>query len=304
MDVNGIPFLGSGPIRKERYLGSIIAYCQNIDLPIICYTHEKSFNELNNYKTELNLDNLEIKILELSDVKYHDRIQEIVNSDVERYSRELDGRGCEIMWGKFDVLERELNDCDRIFWLDAGLQHPGLFTWRHSKVFNKIEDHKDSQKLGSWWANLDVYNFKHFFNTDVFNNLSLKVSDKLCLITSYGPQISYPFNSLGIVDHTFLTPFPVGAMIGGDSIKVKKYITLCWDYISKVLDKNVLCTEESIMKPAFDMMNNDEVYTPTFTSFYCCEHDDFHFKLWEESWGQPKPFYMAWNELINDNKSL
>ena len=58
MDVHGIPFLGSGSIRKERYLGSIIAYCQNIDLPIICYTHEKSFNELNKYKTDLNLDNL------------------------------------------------------------------------------------------------------------------------------------------------------------------------------------------------------------------------------------------------------
>jgi hypothetical protein len=304
MDVHGIPFLGSGSIRKERYLGSIIAYCQNIDLPIICYTHEKSFNELNKYKSELNLDNLEIKILELSDVKNHDRIQEIVNSDVDRYSRELDGRGCEIMWGKFDVLERESNDCDRIFWLDAGLQHPGLFTWRHSKVFNKVEDHIDSQKLGSWWANLDVYNFKHFFNTKVFNDLSVTTTDKLCLITSFGPQISYPFSSLGIVDYNFQTPYPVGAMIGGDTTKVKKYISFCWDYVSKVLDNKTLCTEESIMKPSFDMMGNDEVYTPTFTSFYCCDHDDFHFNLWEESWGQPKPFYMAWNELINTNKSL
>ena len=51
-------------------------------------------------------------------------------------------------------------------------------------------------------------------------------------------------------------------------------------------------------------LSNDEVFTPTFTSFYCCEHDDFHFNLWQESWGQPKPFYMAWNELIDVDKSL
>lgn len=304
MDCHGLPFLGSGGVRKERYLGSIIAYCQNIDLPIICYTHSKSFEELNKIKNDLNLNNLEIKILELSDVKYHDKIQEIVNSDKERYLKELDGRGCEIMWGKFDILERESNDCDRIFWLDAGLQHPGLFTWRHSKVFNKIEDHKDSQKLGSWWTNLDVYNFKHFFNTEVFNNLSISTTDKLCLITSFGPQIGYPFNFLGIVDYSFQTPYPVGAMIGGDSKQVKKYTTLCWEFVLKILEKKSLCTEESIMKPAFDMMDSEEILSPMFTSFYCCEHDDFHFKLWEESWEGPKPFYMAWNDLINYNKSL
>ena len=90
-------------------------------------------------------------------------------------------------------------------------------------------------------------------------------------------------------------------MIGGDVTKVKKYISFCWEYITKMLDNKSLCTEESIMKPAFDKMNEDEVYTPTFTSFYCCEHDDFHFSLWQESWNQPKPFYMAWNDLI-DNK--
>jgi hypothetical protein len=302
MDCNGLPFLGSGSIRKERYLGSIIAYCQNIDLPIVCYTHNKSLDELIKIKTEYNLNNLEIKILELSDVKYHKKIQEIVNSDKERYLKELDGRGCEIMWGKFDVLERESNDCDRIFWIDAGLQHPGLFTWRHSKTFNKIEDHKDSQKLGSWWANLDVYNFKDFFNTKIFNDLSKASTNKLSLITSFGPQISYPFNLLGIIDYSLQTPYPVGAVIGGDINKVKKYVLFFWDFVLKVLDKKTLCTEESIMKPAFDLMGEDEVYTKTFTSFYCCEHDDFHFKLWEESWNQPKPFYISWKELIDNNK--
>lgn len=299
MDAQGIPFLGSNPGRKERYLGSLIAYCQNIDLPIVCYTHSKSLNELSDLKEKYNLSNLEIKILELSDVKFHKEIQEIVNGDVERYTRDLDGRGAEIMWGKFDVIGRELENCERLFWLDVGLQHPGIFTWRHSKVFNKVEDHKDSGKLGSWWANLDVYNYKYFFNTEVFNNLSKNIEGKMSIITSYGPQISYPFHSMGITDRPLETPYPVGALIGGDVVVLKKYVDLFWDFAKKVLDSKILCTEESIMKPALDMMDKHEIETFEFTSFYCCEHDKFHFEDWEESWGQPKPFYMAWNDLIN-----
>jgi hypothetical protein len=303
MDANGLPFLGSNSGRKERYLGSLIAYCQNIDLPIICYTHNKSLSELHNIKEKYNLNNLEIKLLELSDVKYHKEIQEIVNSDVDRYQRDLDGRGAEIMWGKFDVIERELDSCDKLFWLDVGLQHPGIFTWRYSKVFNKVEDHKDSIKLGSWWANLDVYNYKYFFNTEVITNLSNAIDNKITLITSYGPQISYPFYSLGLVNTHFETPYPVGALVGGDVVPMKKYVNLFWEFAKKVLDSKILCTEESIMKPILDMMDKNEVKPFTFTSFYCCEHDKFHFEEWEESWGEPKPFYTAWNDLINYSKN-
>lgn len=302
MDVQGLPFLGSGPVRKERYLGSIIAYCQNINHPIICYTHKKSLDELLKIKSDFNLDNLEIKILELSEIKLHNEIQDIVNSDQERYLRELDGRGCEIMWGKFEVLERESSDCHTIFWLDAGLQHPGLFKWGKSKKYNTPDDHKDSRKLGNWWADYDVYNFKYFFNTEVFNNLSDSVKNKLVLMTSFGPQISYPFYGVGLVDYLFETPFPVAAMIGGDSNTVKKYTKLFWDFADKVVKSKILCTEEAIMKPILDMMNKEECETFEFTSFYCCEHDKFHFEEWDKSWNEPKPFYSAWSDLITFSK--
>lgn len=304
MDVPGLPFLGSNSIRKQRYLGSLIAYCQNIDLPIICYTHKKSINEVIEVKEKYNLNNLEIKLLELSDVKHHTEIQKIVNSDVDRYQKELDGRGAEIMWGKFDVLERELNDCERLYWLDVGLQHPGIFTWRHSKVYNKVEDHKDSQKLGSWWANLDVYNYKYFFNTKIFLNLSNAIKGKIALIASYSPQISYPFYSMGLTNKCFESPYPVGALIGGDVMVLRKYIDLFWEFAKKVLDSKILCTEECIMKPAYDMMDETEIKFFEFISFSCCEHDKFHFEKWETTWNQPKPFYMAWNDLIDYSSGI
>lgn len=299
MDVEGLPFQGAYPIRKGRYLGSLIAHCQNLNLPVICYTHQKSVDELSNIKKEYNLSNLEIKLIELNEIKYHDEISKIRNSDSEKYQRDLDGRGCEIMWGKFDVLQRELDGFDRVYWLDAGLQHPGIFTWRYSKKYNTLEDHHNPVHMKSWWTEYDVYNFPDFFNNLVFEKLDKICNNKICLLTSVGPQISYPYINLGILNKPFESPYPVGALIGGDTKILKTYIENFWSFAEKVLQKNFLCTEECLMKPALDMMDKQNILNFNFTSFHCCEHDDFHFKLWSEDWNQPKPFYMTIFDILN-----
>jgi len=120
MDAEGYPFQSTRTSLKTRYQGSLISHCKGIDYPIICYTHKRNEQELLDLKENNNLTNLEIKLLELSDMKYHKQISEIrdVNFDTD-----LSGRGPEIMWGKFQALEQELDDCDRIYWIDCGLQH-------------------------------------------------------------------------------------------------------------------------------------------------------------------------------------
>ena len=153
--------------------------------------------------------------------------------------------------------------------------------------------------MNGWWSDLNTYNYKYFFNTVTFEKLSEKCDNKLVLITSYGPQISYPYQRLGIISEPFFSPFPVGAMIGGDSNTVKKYVDLFWEYATKLINSKVLSTEECVMKPAFDSMDKNEILTFEFVNWYCNEHDKFHFEMWNESWGEPKPFYMAWEDLIN-----
>jgi hypothetical protein len=66
MDANGYPFQGSNNSRKPRYLGSLIAHCKNINLPIVCYTHSRNLEELETLKLKYELNNLEIKLLELN----------------------------------------------------------------------------------------------------------------------------------------------------------------------------------------------------------------------------------------------
>ena len=60
MDVNGYPFQGSSNVRKPRYIGSLISHCKNINSPIICYTHTKNLQELDDIKSKYKLNNLEI----------------------------------------------------------------------------------------------------------------------------------------------------------------------------------------------------------------------------------------------------
>ena len=83
MGVNGYPFQGSNDSRKSRYLGSLISHCLGVDLPIICYTHSKNLEELYQLKQEYNLSNLEIKILELTDMRYHKEISKIRDNNFD-----------------------------------------------------------------------------------------------------------------------------------------------------------------------------------------------------------------------------
>jgi hypothetical protein len=295
MDVQGYPYQGAASIRKERYLGSLISHCVGSKLPVICYTHKISYDEVDKVKKDYNLDNLEIKILELNEIKLHKKINDV---RTKKFDESLDGRGPEIMWGKFDVLERELEDCEQVYWVDVGLQYPGTFPWMYSKVYDK-----DAKNFGipqNWWAVFDCFNFSKYIDSYFYEKLSLICKNKIMFICSYGTQISYPFTSLGILNKNFESPYPVGGMIGGDVKILKKYLNLFWEYAEKILDKEVLCTEEVIMKPTYDMLSSDEKNTFIFDVFSNnIDHDEYHFEYWKKDKHPLKPLYVIWDEIKN-----
>jgi hypothetical protein len=294
MDVNGYPFQGSTNVRKPRYLGSLISHCLGSNLPVVCYTHQRNFVELNDIKLRFNLTNLELKILELTDVKFH---KEINNIRTNNFDTDLDGRGPEIMWGKFDVIERELEGFDRVYWVDVGLQHPGIFPWMYSKVYNPNIDGFGIPR--EWWADLDVFNFSKLIDSDIYTKLDQMCTDKLVFVCSYGPQIGYPFLENGILSRPFESPYPVGGMIGGDVKVLKKYINIFWGYAKQMLEKESLCTEEVLMKPSYDLIDDDEKVTLMFNAFASGEHDDYHYTMWNKEKNTPKPFYMMWYDIKN-----
>lgn len=294
MDCQGNPFQGANPDRKIRYKGSLISHCLGSNLPVVCYTHQRNFDELNDIKLKYNLNNLELKILELTQVKFHKEINDIRTNS---FDTDLDGRGPEIMWGKFDVIERELDGFDRVYWVDAGLQHPGIFPWMYSKVYDpNLEDFGIPKE---WWASLDVFNFSKLIDGNIYTKLDEICTNKIVFVCSYGPQIGYPFLQKGILSHPFESPYPVGGMIGGDVKVLKKYIDLFWGYAKKMLDKESLCTEEVLMKPTYDLIPNDEKITLMFNAFASGEHDEYHYGIWDSKKNPIKPFYMMWHDIKN-----
>ncbi len=294
MDVNGYPFQGSSNVRKPRYIGSLISHCKNINLPIICYTHTKNLQELDDIKSKYKLNNLEIKVLELKEIKLHSKINEVREMN---FNTDLDGRGPEIMWGKFDVLERELHGFDTVYWVDCGLQHAGIFPWRYCKQYNKIENHKNL--LSPWWAEYDSYDFGSLFNTKIFEKLNEACIEKISVLTSTSPQISYPFYNKNMIDCNLESPYPVGGLIGGNVKILKKFINKYWDFAKIVLENNFICTEEAIMKVIYDKMDQMEILNLFFSAYASGEHDDFHFNIWNSESKNAKPLYTVWYDILN-----
>lgn len=295
MDVEGHPFQGTRASLKTRYLGSLISHCRGIDLPIICYTHKKNEVELNELKEKYNLSNLQIKILELSDMKYHSEISRVRDLN---FDTNLNGRGPEIMWGKFQAVEQELENADRVYWIDCGLQHPGIFPWMYCVPYGDRKYH--TNVIRPVWSDCEItqYDFTKIFNSDIFNKLNSITDGRIATLCSTNPQISYMFSQYGLkfIDNTRL--YPIGGLIGGDSKTMKKYLQSFWETCEKVLSKNFLCTEEAIMKIAHEE-NSDNMIPFTFSVYQNDEHDQFHFEMWDESINKPKPLYMVWHDILN-----
>jgi len=293
MDSEGYPYQGAPIVRKERYLGSLKSHCQNLGHEIIVYTHSKNLEEVEKLKNDYNLDNLTIKLLELNEVKLHSNINEVR----ERFFNEgLNGRGPEIMWGKFDIIERELEGCNQIYWIDCGLQHPGIFPWMYSTKYNKVEDHHSDPF--NWWSDYEVFNFPTLFNETLVNKIKSITNDKMFVISTPAPQTNYSqFTERGIVSNV-TEPYLIAGMFGGNVDVVKEFTNNFWHYANEVIKHDFLVTEESIMKMAFDLVNKEKIITFSFDVHATQGHDKYHFQLWDESWNELKPLYMVWHDIL------
>jgi hypothetical protein len=300
MDVDGYPFQGSIAARKDRYLGSLISHCKNLGREIICYTHKKSLHELENLKELHNLENLTIKILELTDMKLHKGIHKCREIF---FDTDLDGRGSEIMWGKFDVLERELDGTEQIFWLDVGLQHPGIFPWMYCTPYHDRSFHDLSDGRPPYWTHIQQtqYDFGLIFNKKLMDKLQEITKNKIFFISTNNPQTSYGQWQLhNIIDYdVYRGPYLIAGMFGGNSNILKQFINKFWFFANKAIENNFLVTEESIMKVVYDSLEKDIFLTFDFSTHQSGTNIDYHFEIWKDDKDGPKPLYMIWHDILN-----
>lgn len=119
---------GGRPSRKIHYRESLLNIINlNVD-KIICFTSNREIDDLNKFfymKHNISKDLLEFRVFELNNSKYFKEISSLKDLDK---MKTID-RCFEIQYNKFFwfSLIDDKDNYDRLYWIDAGLSHGGLF---------------------------------------------------------------------------------------------------------------------------------------------------------------------------------
>lgn len=229
---------------KRRYLSGITNLQYNTQKKVI-YTSNKDydelFNHINNNVNEKNLERYQIKIFELKNQTFHEKIQSIRKKDGYVQDRCL-----EIQYGKFQFLLNEKDNDEYLWWVDAGLLDEHLFLKEHVN-------------------NLEKYNL---FNDVFFENLKKDIKESVYFIC--GDRHNH--YSHGKPDKKFFEKdyqnryHPVGGFFGGKKELLEDFLTKCNDKIDIILKHNLLYSEEIIMEIIFSE-NIDDYIFKTFTTW-------------------------------------
>lgn len=282
-------WIGSAASRKRRYLSSLIYHCKNFpSYDVVCYTHQSSLSELETIKTDYNLINFIIKIKELDEIKYTNKINTVVSNNpdyMEKFG--LPGRPPQVMWGKFDIMREESSDdYEYVYWIDAGLQALQLLPLRYNPHINEPDIWTSFDKQG---------NFSPIFNENIFNKLSEKTSGKfVTLLSTQIQDIYYNLNDNSPKPGNY----PIAGFFGGKPEIVIEYCNYFDNAVDIFIDNNILCFEQTIMKYVTDIFPEEKLSIQSFdTHATGLNEKEFHYDEWDNTKNLPKPIWRIWEEL-------
>jgi hypothetical protein len=157
---------GGRPSRDYHYKSSLYNILNINATKFICFTSKEELNELENYfytQKNVSKEKLEFKIFDLVETKNFNKIR--LKKDLN-LMKETD-RCFEIQYNKFYWLDHidDLNSYDRVFWIDAGLSHSGLFP--------------ESMSIGPGY---DRYFWFNVFNEKFLNELIIGSENKVIIV--------------------------------------------------------------------------------------------------------------------------
>lgn len=297
MDITDKPYSGQGPARKERYLGSIISHCRGFQCEVVCYTHERNRKELETIKRDYNLENLQIKIKEMHEVKYSAEIRRIEQIKSAEELEHLNGRPPEVLWGKFDVLKEEAtSDVDFIYWIDAGLQSNQIFPYKYCPSVPDTVKTLDDFPTEIFQIPYAQYDFTRVFNRSVFEKLETLARDKIVVLTTDTPQCNvFNFENYS---HTVLN-YPIAGFFGGNTSIVRDFCDTFTEGANLYTAHDILDFEQAIMKYVIDVFPAEKMLQYKFETHQGgVPVEVFHFEGWTRESGYPKPIYAIWEEIL------
>lgn len=247
---NGEPYWGQ--LNRDRWYKYSLATISNMG-EIVCYTDpgDKGYNQLVELKEKYDLKNLTIKIYDIKDNPYQERVYNIRTSKADRYNNpEAVGhyaRPTVIYWLKFLFLEMELEPDTQLYWIDSGLSHSGLFPSYANKY--SIEPEFATFYGNAYMANeYKVYHYDKAFTPEVLDKINNYAGDKIVnLCRSTSDDNPFEFNTFLNVDIEYDNIFPAGGFFGGQSALLSQYITKFKEIVEQVLSANEVSSDQAIM---------------------------------------------------------
>lgn len=261
-----------GRLNRDRAYGFSLGAIARCGSDITCYTSSDELRGLQDYfiKTEY-VNNIDFIPWELRSMHFHKDVMNIKTSKPNKYiePRPWQDRCVHVMWGKFLFIKdtiKQYPDLDYVFWIDAGISHPGII---HSR-FNPHYEHNIGfvEDLKRDTNHLTFKNALIFTEDFMDKLIAYTGDDKLLTIRSRGPQHqlirNIKYKEGGSI---------IGGIFGGNTKLVDQYCDEMIALFEQYTALGELYTEEHLMTI---LASTSEIPFKTFT------FDTWYHPDWEE----------------------
>jgi len=245
---------GGRPGRELHYKYSLLNILNLNASKFMCFTSEEEINDLEQWfyvENGISKEKLIFVVFNLFESKYYDEINKLKNLETISQS----DRCYEVQYNKFFWIDHipNIENYDKVFWVDAGLSHGGIFPEKYSYGVG-YERH---------------YNFT-LFNDDTFDRLINSSKNKLLILNKNNKGRFYwstnlpekYYNEFNNGDHI------IGGLFGGSVVNLIQFKTRFDDLLSTLLTQETeLYFEELIMSCIYQNFKND---------FICLNFDDWY----------------------------
>ena len=239
----------AGRHNRGTHYAFSLAQMHDMGAPIYCFTDKRNMMKYIPSFLSSGYENYKFVNYNLNDSPYFDKIQEIKDSNPMMYrtSPSWASRCLEIMWGKFDFItyaaeDMGLNSGKHLYWVDAGLSHPGVLPAK----FNTLHPEQNFKTASHEYA-------YRFTMNRIFND---KLPDYLVEYTGDGKLLHFLCTSPQHSDASHLrrkitTPSyigtAVGGLFGGDVKIMYDWAQQAKEVCKDLLDNNFLIKEEDVL---------------------------------------------------------
>jgi len=256
--------LGGRPSRERHYKESLLNILNMSPTKCICFTSKKEYDILCNFfyeKNNVSEEILEIRIFDLFESKYFNKIKE----KKDKVKMLTFDRCYEIQYNKFfwfDLISNRF-EYDRIYWIDAGLSHGGLFPKQY-----RLDDNIH----GSYKINL--------FTKSLLEKINHKTDNKIILLSkNNGGRFFWsqtvPTKYYNMFDRS---RHIIGGMFGGTPKMYNEFKILFEELLNRLLTEQIeLYMEEQIMSCLY--VNNKNLFiTEEFDDWFQRKPDEINVK--------------------------